>query len=77
MEYISSEIFSKKEKAIFHYVEEMTSNIVVRDATYNKLQSFYHDEEIIEITYIAASENYLNRLIKPLNMGSDALCENK
>jgi len=33
------------------------------------------DEEIIEITYISASDNYLNRLIIPLNIGSDELCE--
>jgi alkylhydroperoxidase family enzyme len=48
---------------------------VVSDETYNALKSYCSDEEIIEITYIAASENYLNRLIKPLGIGSDELCK--
>ena len=67
--------YFEKEKAVFRYVEEMTKNIVVSDETYNGLKNHCSDEEIIEITYIAASENYLNRLIKPLGIGSDELCE--
>ena len=71
----NSSKYSEKEKAVFRYVEEMTKNIVVSDETYNGLKNYCSDEEIIEVTYIAASENYLNRLIKPLGIGSDELCE--
>jgi hypothetical protein len=71
----NSSKYSEKEKAVFRYVEEMTKNIVVSDEIYNGLKNYCSAEEIIEITYIAASENYLNRLIKPLGIGSDELCE--
>jgi hypothetical protein len=71
----NSDKFSEKEKAMFRYVEEMTNNIVVSDETYNLLKTYCSDEEIIEITYVSATENYLNRLIKPLGIGSDELCQ--
>ena len=48
--------YSEREKVIFRYVEEMTKNLVVSDETYAGLKVFCSDEEIIEITYISASE---------------------
>lgn len=73
--YSSSDLYSNREKVVFKYIEEMTKNILVTDETYNDLKKFCSDEEIIEITYISTTENYLNRMIKPLNIGSDGLCE--
>ena len=70
-----SDKYDEREKAMLAYVMEMTHNIIVSDEVYNYLKKYFSDEEIIEITYISASENYLNRLIKPLNIGSDELCE--
>jgi hypothetical protein len=70
-----SDKYSPKEKAIFTYVKEMTERIVVSDESFEYLKTYCTDEEIIEITYISASENFLNRLLKPLNIGSDELCE--
>ena len=75
MAYKYSDHYTNREKAIFAYLEEMTKNITVSDKIYAQLKEYCSDEEIIEITYISASENYLNRLIKPLNIGSDELCE--
>jgi len=75
MQFEKSDKYTEREKAVFTYLYEMTKNIVVSDQTYNNLRMYCSDEEIIEITYISASENYLNRLIKPLNIGSDELCE--
>ncbi|TAI49566.1 carboxymuconolactone decarboxylase family protein [Flagellimonas allohymeniacidonis] len=63
-----------KERAIYQYVTEMTQHITVSDKTYTTLKTHCSDEEIIEITFTASSENFLNRLIKPLNIGSDQLC---
>lgn len=72
--YKSSEKYTDREKSIFNYVEEMTKTITVTDETFDKLKKHCSDEEIIEITFVSASENYLNRLVKPLNIGSDDLC---
>jgi len=77
LNYRNSEKYSDREKAVFDYVHEMTNNITVSDQVYEKLKKYCSDNEIIEITYISASENYLNRLIKPLNIGSDQLCDIK
>ena len=71
----SSEKYTEREKAVFEYLEEMTKNIEVSDKIYDNLRKHCSEEEIIEITYISASETYLNRLLKPLNIGSDELCE--
>ena len=60
---------------MLRYVSEMTKNITVSDETYNNLKRQFSDEEIIEITFISSSQTYLNRLIKPLNIGSDELCK--
>lgn len=72
--YKDSDKYTDREKIILMYVEEMTKNITVTDKTYSDLKKYCDDKEIIEITYIATSENFLNRLIKPLNIGSDELC---
>ena len=73
--YQISENYTLKECAILNYVEEMTKQITVCDNTFNQLKEYCTEEEIIEITYISASENFLNRLIKPIQIGSDELCE--
>ncbi len=75
MEFRESKNYSNREKAILQFVEEMTKSITVSDDNYLSLKKHCSDEEIIEIVYTASSENYLNRLIKPLNIGSDELCE--
>jgi AhpD family alkylhydroperoxidase len=72
-----SNLFSVKEITILTYVKEMTENITVNDLIYEKLKSHCNDKEIIEITFVASTENYLNRLLKPLNIGSDELCSIK
>lgn len=74
LNYKNSTKYTDREKAVFKYVEEMTKELVVSDDTYNSIKSYCSDEEIIEITYISASENYLNRILKPLKIGSDELC---
>lgn len=75
MTFMESKKYTHREKAIFQFVKVMTKNIEVSDESYDLLKKHCNDEEIIEIVYTASSENYLNRLIKPLNIGSDELCQ--
>lgn len=77
LQYQHSSLFSDKEKTMLAYVEESTKNVVVADETYEALRQHWSDNEIIEITYVAAAENFLNRLVKPIGIGSDELCEIK
>ncbi|CAN5386652.1 hypothetical protein BH23BAC3_BH23BAC3_30520 [soil metagenome] len=71
----NNENVSSREKALFEYVKEITLKSEASDQTYNQLSEFCSEEEIIEITYLAAAENFMNRLLKPLNIGSDNLCQ--
>ncbi len=77
MTFEDSELFTVKEIIILTYVKEMTKNITVNDLIYDNLKTHCGNNEIIEITFVASTENYLNRLIKPLNIGSDELCSIK
>ncbi len=63
------------EQAALAYVEELTKQVEVSDSTFEALREHWTDREIIEITYAASAENFLNRLVKPLGIGSDQLCE--
>jgi alkylhydroperoxidase family enzyme len=66
--------FSDKEKAALTYVQEMTNNVHVPDEIFTELKKHWNDDTIIEITFTAAAENYLNLMTKPLGIGSDGLC---
>ncbi len=74
LNYQTSSHYSDKEKAILKYTEEATKNITVADETFNRLKVHCDENEIIEITFVTAFENYLNRMVKPLGIGSDELC---
>lgn len=67
--------YQPSEKAALAYVEELTRQVEVDDITFEVLRKHWSDREIIEITYAASVENFLNRLVKPLGIGSDQLCE--
>lgn len=72
--YRTSSLFSEKERAALAYAEEATLNKRVSDATFNELQRYYSDREIVEITILTALENFTNLTNIPLGIGSDGLC---
>lgn len=71
--YKQSSNFSDKEKALLAYVEESTLTKSVSDETFRVLEKYFNEKEIIEITWVNASENYFNLLAKPLGLTSDDL----
>ncbi len=72
--YRTSSLFSDKERAALAYAEEATLNKHVSDATFNELQKYYSDRDIVEITIITAIQNFTNLTNIPLGIGSDGLC---
>lgn len=70
----SSSAFSATEKAALTYVEEISLNKEVPDATFQTLEKHFSEKEIVEITWLNAMENYYNLINKPLHIGSDNLC---
>ncbi len=75
LNYETSTVFSKAEKAALRYVEEATQEKEVADQLFNSLQQYYTDKEIVEITWLNAMENYYNLINRPLQIGSDNLCK--
>ncbi len=73
LQFEKSERFSDKEKAMLSYVRDVSSNKTTTDEIFQNLQRFYSDQEIIEITWVNASENYFNLMAKPMGLESDDL----
>ena len=67
--------FTSAEKAALNYVDEVNRQKHVSDSTFERLQNYYSEEEIIQITLLNAIENSYNLMNTPLNIGSDELCE--
>lgn len=67
--------FTEAEKAALAYVDEVNIDKHVADATFERLQRYFSEEEIIQITMLNAVENLYNLMNAPLNIGSDELCE--
>ncbi|MEL7833716.1 hypothetical protein [Fodinibius sp. Rm-B-1B1-1] len=74
LNYQSSDVFSKAEKTALRYVEQVTLEKEVADPLFEELQRYYNDTEIVEITWLNATENYYNLINKPLQIGTDNLC---
>lgn len=70
----TSNKFSAKEKAALTYAREVNTNKRVSDDIFNQLKLHFNDKQIIEITYMIASENYYNFMNIPLRIESDGLC---
>jgi len=75
MKFEESEPFSESEKAALSYADEATRNKKVETCTFNRLKDYFNEQEIVEITMVNAIENFYTMLNRPLNIGSDHLCE--
>ncbi len=65
---------SAAERAALAYAEAVTDDVHVDDTTFETLRDHFSEREIVEITWLCATENYWNRLTGPLNIGSEGLC---
>lgn len=73
-EYLTSPLFSGRERAALTYVEEITRQKRVSDATFEVLRRHFSEREVVEITWVNAIENYYNLINIPLEIGSDGFC---
>ncbi len=69
----NSNQFSKKEKSLLAYLEEVNTTKTASDETFNQLKNYFSERDIVEITWINATENYFNLMAKPLGLTSDEL----
>lgn len=73
-EYESSDRFSAAERAALAYAEAVTEDVHVDDATFEALRDQFSEREIVELTWLCATENYWNRISGSLGIDSDGLC---
>jgi AhpD family alkylhydroperoxidase len=73
-EYRTHPAYSERERAALAYVEEATHHKRVSDATFATLRKHFSEQEIVEITWLNAVENYFNLINLPLEIESDGLC---
>jgi alkylhydroperoxidase family enzyme len=73
MNFRNSDKFSDKEKSLLAYLEEVNFTKSATDETFSDLKKYYSEKEVIEITWLNATENYYTLLAKPLGLTSDDL----
>ena len=73
-EFSSHPAFDDRERAMLAYVEQATRQLHVDDAVFETLRKHFSEQEIVEITWVNAVENYYNRLAIPLGLEADGLC---
>jgi len=73
MNFRNSPNFSKKQKALLAWLEEINTSKAASDENFLNLKKHFSEKEIVEITWINATENYFNLMAKPLGLQSDEL----
>lgn len=71
--YMNSSNYTEEEKTVLSYVEQISLTKTSTQETFDKLRTFFNDKQIVEITWVCASENYFNMQAKPLGFTSDNL----
>jgi alkylhydroperoxidase family enzyme len=73
--YKTNSLFNSRERSALAFVEEVTMHRKVSDQTFEALCEYFGEDEIVELTWLTAMENFLNLTALPLGIGSDHLCE--
>lgn len=75
-EWSASDLFTNEEKTVLEYAEAMTlSHIEVTDELFEKMKSFFSEDEIIELTAIAAFQNMSTKFNSALGVPVQGFCE--
>lgn len=73
----TSEHFSEAEKRALEWVEKVVRDPEGLEELFPELRKHWSEEQLIDLTYIAASETYINMMNRSFGIGSDGLCELK
>ena len=72
--YATSSLYDEAEKTALEYADSMTNtDLEVGDELFERLQSFYNDDQIIELTSIIAWENASSKFNRALRIPSQHL----
>jgi hypothetical protein len=66
-DYEASAVLSERDKAVVHWAEVVTRNEARRDtAGFERLKAYFTDDEIVELTWVSALFNMINRITDSL-----------
>lgn len=64
----SIDMYSKADQAVLTYVDQLSTKVQVSDEAFEGLRRFYGEEQIVEITALAAGYNLVSRFLEALNL---------
>ena len=73
-EYESSAVFSERERAALAYAEQMARSNQVPDELFERLRRHFRDDEIVELTAVAAFEICAAKFNRALEIEGQGLC---
>jgi len=69
----SSTVFSPRERAAFAWVDDILEDGVIKEETLVAARRVFSERELVELTWLQASEAYFNLQAHPLGVPSDRL----
>ncbi len=66
-----STIFSKEERAVLQYTDEVAQNVMVNDGTFDTLKQYLSERSIVELTLSIGHWGMVARLLVPLQVDID------
>jgi alkylhydroperoxidase family enzyme len=74
-DYATSSHYDERERVALEYADRITiTSEDVDDELFQRLESFYSSEEIVELTFTVAYENFLSKFSRPLRIESQGFC---
>jgi alkylhydroperoxidase family enzyme len=74
-DYATSGHYDERERVALEYADRITiTSEDVDDELFERLKSFYSPEEIVELTFTVAYENFLSKFSHPLRIESQGFC---
>jgi alkylhydroperoxidase family enzyme len=68
-----SAILSPRERAALEYVDDILDDGTIEEATMEAAKAVFSEREIVELTWLQASETYFNMQAHPLRIAADGL----
>jgi uncharacterized peroxidase-related enzyme len=65
-------VFGGRERALLDYVDAITQNVAVPDATFEDLRRHFSDRETVDVTVLVAAYNMHTRVLRALRIGEGA-----
>jgi alkylhydroperoxidase family enzyme len=74
-DYATSDHYDERERVALEYADRITVTFDdVDDILFERLEALYSPEEIVELTFTVAYENFLSKFSRPLRVESQEFC---